>query len=143
MYKNIKKIYNFLLLTGGLFAIALNKRAIRSGYDLNLSTFRRKNIIIFALVFLDQFHLVHEFLAVLYHKLDRGVLELLGVVKIGQDQALQAGVHGQVVTQRLLARNQCHNVRFKYFDRDLPRIFLSILTIGTCLPLLRAVETLC
>ena len=77
-----------------------------------MSTFQRENSIFLALLGFI-LYLVHEFLAVLYHKLDRGVLELLGVVEVGQDQALQAGVHGQVVTQRLLARNQCHNVRFK------------------------------
>ena len=106
-----------------------------------MSTFQRENSIFFALLGFI-LYLVHEFLAVLYHKLDRGVLELLGVVKVGQDQALQAGVHSQVVTQRLLVRNP-YTIKFKCFKRDLPRIFLSILTIGTCLPLLRAVETLC
>ena len=49
-----------------------------------------------------QFYLIHEFLAVLHHKLDGGVLELLGVVEVGQHEALEARVHGQVVTQRLL-----------------------------------------
>lgn len=49
-----------------------------------------------------QFYLVHEFLAVLHHKLDGGILELLGVVEVGQHEALQTRVHCQVVTQRLL-----------------------------------------
>ena len=82
----IQKIYSFLLLTGGLFAIALNNRAIRSGYDLNLSTLsRNKHLIMLcppkiSCVIQSNIYLVHEFLAVLHHKLDGGVLELLGVV---------------------------------------------------------------
>ena len=47
-------------------------------------------------------HLVHEVLAVLDHELDGGVLELLSVVEVGQDEALQARVHGEVVAQGLL-----------------------------------------
>ena len=78
-----------------------------------------------------------------HNKLDRGVLELLGVVEVGQDQALQAGVHCKVITKRLL--KSMNIVTFGCFNRDfdLPRIFLSIQTIGTCLQLLTAVETLC
>ena len=49
-------------------------------------------------------HLVHEVLAVLDHELDGGVLELLSVVEVGQDEALQARVHGEVVAQGLLVK---------------------------------------
>ena len=49
-------------------------------------------------------HLVHEVLTVLDHELDGGVLELLSVVEVGQDEALQARVHGEVVAQGLLVK---------------------------------------
>ena len=102
MIMKIQKIYNFLLLTGGLFAIALNNRAIRSGYDLNLSTLSRNRHLIMLCPPQCQIYLVHEFLAVLHHELDGGVLELLGVVEVSKHEALETRVHCQVVTQRLL-----------------------------------------
>ena len=39
----------------------------------------------------------------IHHELDGGLLEVLRGVEVGEDQALQAGVHGEVVAQRLLA----------------------------------------
>ena len=61
-------------------------------------------------------HLVHEVLAVLDHELDGGVLELLGVVEVGQHQALQARLHREVVAQGLLINYKWWVVQICFFS---------------------------
>ena len=77
-------ILHFLLLVGGLLAMALKSSAIRSGYGLNLSTLIWRKCIIILSLKLSNFNLVDKLLTVLHHKLHCSLLQLSSTVQVCQ-----------------------------------------------------------
>ena len=64
-------------------------------------------------LFQTNLHLVDEFRAARHNELDRGLLEVRCVVKMGQDEAIQTGVHSQSLTKFLLHTQGSELLSFK------------------------------